>query len=212
MLDKGFQPERCGAEHRYGRRAAGDAMRRVASAIYDGHLLGGGGGGKGKGGKGGGKGGGGGSEGDSDSSEGDSDSSEAGDSTGDSSSGSEECNTHRGGRARTDGRGHKGGRSERERARSLFAQRRGRERGDRGVGGGGEATIAAANGGGDDRLAERVFGQIRKACHPEQGEEEEAHDLHRFTFDRDPSIFDDVGGVELWKKLNEQLKAGRLGG
>ena len=28
---------------------------------------------------------------------------------------------------------------------------------------------------------------------------------------RDPTVFDEVGGVLLWKRLNEQLKSGRLG-
>ena len=32
-----------------------------------------------------------------------------------------------------------------------------------------------------------------------------------FTFERDPAIFDDVGGVVLWKGLNEKMKEGRLG-
>jgi hypothetical protein len=33
---------------------------------------------------------------------------------------------------------------------------------------------------------------------------------HQFSFDREPAVFDDVGGMELWRGLNEQLKKGRL--
>lgn len=35
MLDKGFNPEQCGAHYRYGEVAGGESMRRVASLVYD---------------------------------------------------------------------------------------------------------------------------------------------------------------------------------
>ena len=42
--------------------------------------------------------------------------------------------------------------------------------------------------------------------------DDEGNVRHRFSFDREPELFDDVGGVDLWKQLNEELKKGRLGG
>ena len=47
MLDKGFRPEQCGADLRYGPRAAGGALRQLASRVYEGRSGGGGGGGGG---------------------------------------------------------------------------------------------------------------------------------------------------------------------
>ena len=62
-----------------------------------------------------------------------------------------------------------------------------------------------------DGLIERTQAQIEHACTGEEERDESGFLLHRFTFDRDPSVFDDVGGVLLWKRLNDQLKQGRLG-
>jgi hypothetical protein len=37
MLDKGFNPDRCGAQNRYGRQAgAGDTMRLLGGFVWDG--------------------------------------------------------------------------------------------------------------------------------------------------------------------------------
>ena len=55
-------------------------------------------------------------------------------------------------------------------------------------------------------------GCIRPACWGEDGRGGDGHVLHRFTFERDEGIFDDVGGIETWKELNEALKKTRLGG
>ena len=63
-----------------------------------------------------------------------------------------------------------------------------------------------------DNLAQETAARIASACAGDDSTDDEGFALHAFTFDRDPSIFDDVGGVELWKRLNEHLKAGRLGG
>jgi hypothetical protein len=38
----------------------------------------------------------------------------------------------------------------------------------------------------------------------------QGHTRHHFSFDREPAVFDDVGGMALWKELNNQLKKGRL--
>ena len=61
-------------------------------------------------------------------------------------------------------------------------------------------------------MAAETAARIASACAGDDSTDDEGFALHAFTFDRDPSIFDDVGGVELWKRLNEHLKAGRLGG
>lgn len=63
-----------------------------------------------------------------------------------------------------------------------------------------------------DGLAPRMRDAIKLACWGEDEYDEEGNVLHRFSFDREPELFDDVGGVELWKDLNAQLKKGRLGG
>ena len=73
------------------------------------------------------------------------------------------------------------------------------------------AAASGGGGGGGDGLAEQVSARIERACGGEDTADEEGAAQHRFTFDREPSIFDDVGGVQAWKRLNEQLKAGRLG-
>ena len=63
-----------------------------------------------------------------------------------------------------------------------------------------------------DGLLASVQGQIRDACWGEDADESDGYVQHRFTFDREPNVFDDVGGVEAWQGLNEKLKKTRLGG
>ena len=58
----------------------------------------------------------------------------------------------------------------------------------------------------------RVNGLIATACWGEDERDDAGGIQHRFTFEREVSIFDDVGGVEAWKELNEALKKTRLGG
>ena len=57
----------------------------------------------------------------------------------------------------------------------------------------------------------RLRKEIGEACGGDDTTDDEGFAHHQFTFDRDPTVFDDVGGVLLWKRLNEQLKRGRLG-
>lgn len=158
MLDKGFHPEKCGAEVRYGPRAAGTAMRRLGSMMYDvGGRAGGGGGG-----------------GENDDSGGSA--SEEGDG---SDSDSEDETTLR---ARARKREH--------------ACRRQPKR---------QPQPAAAD------VPARLRAEIQEACGGDDTTDQEGYVNHQFTFDRDPTVFDDVGGVLLWRRLNEQLKRGRLG-
>ena len=83
---------------------------------------------------------------------------------------------------------------------------------------------AAADDTSKESLAEKIFAQIQHACFPQPDETTTAGEPMAdpaaaattgvqvlFTFERDPAIFDDVGGVVLWKGLNEKMKEGRLG-
>lgn len=99
MLDRGFHPEKCGAVHRYGPTASGDAMRTWATTLYD----------------------------------------------------------------------------------------------------------------EEPEVVEAVRAEIEVACWGDDEADSEGHMLHCFSFDREPEAFADVGGVRLWKGLNDTLKAGRLG-
>ena len=65
---------------------------------------------------------------------------------------------------------------------------------------------------GGDSLADRMRDGIKLACWGDDEYDDEGNVRHRFSFDREPELFDDVGGVDLWKQLNEELKKGRLGG
>ena len=64
---------------------------------------------------------------------------------------------------------------------------------------------------GDPHLVENLRAEIGAACWGEDERASDGHVVHRFSFDREPEIFDDVGGVRAWRELNETLKAGRLG-
>jgi hypothetical protein len=100
MLDRGFNPERCGAQHRYGEAAGGEAMRKLSAIVYD----------------------------------------------------------------------------------------------------------ASAE------PVEALRGAILAACWGDDQRDAEGFVVHRFSFDAgdEAGIFADVGGVQLWRGLNEQLKATRL--
>ena len=116
MLHKGFHPEACGASHRYGPRAAGDAMRAVGAAVYGGVAVHGG----------------------------------------------------------AEGRAPAGPESERI-----------------------------------DELRRHVY----STCWGDDATDGQGATLHRFSFESgaEAGVFDDVGGVQLWRSLNETLKATRLG-
>ena len=64
----------------------------------------------------------------------------------------------------------------------------------------------------EEGLRAKVLRDINVACWGEDERGGDGHVLHRFTFERDEGIFDDVGGIETWKELNEALKKTRLGG
>lgn len=63
---------------------------------------------------------------------------------------------------------------------------------------------------GGDGLAATLAGQIGTACWGDDERDGAGLVQHRFSFDREPAIFDNVGGVEAWRELNQRLKAGRL--
>ena len=186
MLDKGFNPEKCGAEHRYGPRAAGSALRAVAHAVYTGQLgVGGGRGGRRR----------------DDRDHSDGNRSSASDDSDDSSDGDAATQRPLARRREVDPC----------QPRSPHSPR-------------GDGGVAADVGASHEALAERVFAQIQHACFPHADEDATAEndamaraaapagaDHVYFTFDREPAVFDDVGGVELWKEFNEKLKEGRLG-
>ena len=189
MLDKGFNPEKCGAEHRYGPRAAGSALRAVAHAVYTGQLgVGGGRGGRRR----------------DDRDHSDGNRSSASDDSDDSSDGDAATQRPLARRREVDP----------GQPRSPHSPHSPR----------GDGGVAADVGASHEALAERVFAQIQHACFPHADEDATAEndamaraaapagaDHVYFTFDREPAVFDDVGGVELWKEFNEKLKEGRLG-
>lgn len=63
----------------------------------------------------------------------------------------------------------------------------------------------------DGEVLSTMHAQIRAACWGEDSRADDGCIQHQFSFDRDDTIFDDVGGVDAWKKLNEELKKTRLG-
>ena len=63
-----------------------------------------------------------------------------------------------------------------------------------------------------DTLMGEVEAAVGAACWGDDARDGAGAVQHRFTFDREPAVFDSVGGIKLWKSLNERLKAGRLGG
>ena len=152
MLDKGFRPEQCGADLRYGPRAAGGALRQLASRVYEGSSGGGGGGGGGSG---------------SDSG------SAASDDEGDSSEGEASA------KESPFLRGISLGGTQRR-------QRHAKDKGSRGARGGG------GSGAKGDKLAEETGARIASACAGDDSTDDEGFARHSFTFEREPSIFDDV--------------------
>ena len=151
-ISQGFRPEPCGAEARYGPRAAAGALREWAGRVYEGSRAGGG-------------------EGGSDGS-GSASSDEGDSSASDSEGGITESPFLRG---ITIG-------ASRRRQRHAKPRR------------GGSARSGSGRGGKPaDNLAAETAARIASACAGDDSTDDEGFALHAFTFDRDPSIFDDVG-------------------
>ena len=122
MLHRGFHPEQCGAQHRYGEKAAGDAMRALNAIVYA-----------------------------------------------EKPSGS-------------------GAKAAAQKAQQTQPQPQ-------------EASATSP--------VEELRTAIGHACWGEDQEDEEGCLVHRFSFEKGEAdgIFEDVGGVQLWVRLNESLKA-----
>ena len=122
MLHRGFHPEQCGAQHRYGEKAAGDAMRALNAIVYA-----------------------------------------------EKPSGS-------------------GAKAAAQKAQQTQTQPQ-------------EASATSP--------VEELRTAIGHACWGEDQEDEEGCLVHRFSFEKGEAdgIFEDVGGVQLWVRLNESLKA-----